>query len=124
MLVLLSLLACMHPSSITTLSEGHYLVTDDYNRLYDCYSAPVGRDWRPTCVRVDYSHEVPGWVRARYETIGGEDPGAVVLDLSALPMAERPTKGPGYIVLGRHTPKPTEPTPPAEPSTEEPKDSP
>lgn len=119
MFLLLLTLACLHPSSITPLSDTHYLVTDDYNRLYDCDSRPVGGDWRPTCVRVDYSNEVPAWVRSRYEVLGYSDPGVLVDAPNKVEdERRRADKGPGYIILGRRTP------PPAEPSADDPKDSP
>ena len=77
MATFLLLAACMHPTSIVVLEPGgHYLITDDYNRAYDCYSKPVGDDWRPTCIRVGYSHEVPPWIRTHYETIGVNNPAA------------------------------------------------
>ena len=61
---------------VVRLGDGHYVIVNDDSYAFDCYSAPVGDDWRPTCVRVDYSKEVPGWVRSRYSTIGANNPAA------------------------------------------------
>lgn len=75
MLLLLSFMACFtRPSQIVVLDPGHYLIVDQDTLAYDCRSAPVGDDWRPTCVRIDYSHEVPDWVRQHYTSIGQGDP--------------------------------------------------